>query len=210
MTMYSSRMGATGEYVSVLCPHSEGQAPAAPIGAAAPAPERTNAEWRILEFLPEPVLVVRGHTIVAVNDATLAAFGYGSKDELEGQPAAMLMQQADALEHEAAVEQHETAGDAPAIERAPRGESSPPCPLPIVHTRNPAPAFRLPPPPGELPHPTSLVHCRSILLFVVSGIRTQPLVHTAAFLVRCSRISHTARDNTDSCQTQLRTSAAVA
>lgn len=123
MTMYSSRMGATGEFASVLCPHSEEELPAAPAASATPAPACAGEpdEWPVLELLPEPVLVVRNRTIVAVNDATLAVFGYDSKDELEGKPVTVLMPQADET-----VDRHHMTGEAGFMRRAPRGGPLPP------------------------------------------------------------------------------------
>mmetsp|Transcript_34984 Transcript_34984/g.111379 ORF Transcript_34984/g.111379 Transcript_34984/m.111379 type:complete len:460 (-) Transcript_34984:894-2273(-) len=64
-----------------------------------------------LEHVSEPVIIMANHTISYVNSATLATFGYESKDELEGQQVTILMTQKDAIAHHSYVGHYEKTGE---------------------------------------------------------------------------------------------------
>jgi PAS domain-containing protein len=104
-----------------------------------------------LEHVSEPVIMMAGHTISYVNKATLATFGYDSKDELEGQRVTILMKQKDAFAHHSYVDHYEKTGERRVIGK-PRGECRhaccPPQPCPPALRGGSSSARRLSLPAG--------------------------------------------------------------
>ena len=114
LTLSVSPCGKCGEYIGILYRRTE-------VEAREQAESERSDFRRVLETLSEPVIMMRGRHIVSVNAATLEAFGYDSKEELEGQPVTILMQPTEAQSHDAYVDRYEQTGERKIIGK-PRGE----------------------------------------------------------------------------------------
>jgi len=64
----------------------------------------------VLENLAEPVVSIKKHVIQSVNDAAVATFGYGSREELVGKNVSVLMNAEDASIHHTFIQTYEETG----------------------------------------------------------------------------------------------------